>query len=834
MAFDFNIVKKVSETPKITDPIQLFRSLKVKDNSINDMWLAQAEALKPWHEKRDLKDVAISLNTGAGKTLVGLLIAQSLVNETKGKVLYACNSIQLVEQTRDKALGYGLETTTYFQRNFSNNLYTQGKAPCITTYQALFNGRSIFCSQEIDAIIFDDAHTADSVLRDSFSLGIKANNTTADAYRLLAAEFRDYFHSSGIGTRYDEVINTDTRWTLILPPFEVRKNFSRITHILKEANLHESVETCFAWEHLKDHLNHCVYILSAGAITITPAITPVRTLPYFQNQTRRIYLSATLDAEDGFTRTFGKSPEVIIAPETTAGACERLILIPKYASDRPTDEIATTCDILKSKKALILAPTYRRGERWTDIATPPEREDVTAAVNRFKASNDPDKLLLTARYDGVDLPGETCRVMVIDDLPSNTNPLENFMWEFLRTSNSMRTTIASRVVQCFGRISRGMSDHGVVIITGQSLIDWLATPKNQQALPEFLQKQLSLGFFLSEQMASTEISGVIDQALKRDPNWIANYEQHLDQTEIQKEKRNTTLEAKLAKAEAKYASAMWKRKYDRAASVLSHTLADAHELSANTAAWHQFLIAMATELGRDNETAHEMYHQAHSSQPHLPAPLSNWSNQNKSISNSQVLRIADCFIEKPVGVITCPKNMDRDLEPLISSGTSGQVEEAVRVLGNLLGFVSTRPDKEEGSGPDNLWTTEKTSYCIECKSDKSTSSVYRKKNEIGQMADHVEWVKNHTDSEEIIPLFVGPKSPASDDSNPPKELLVITLEDLGLLARKTLDTYRDISNTAIPLSLKQQVDKASKANKLLHPEFLDTLNPAILCEIEKA
>ncbi len=39
-------------------------------------WLAQGDALRDWHEHRDLTDVGVVLNTGAGKTLVGLLIAQ--------------------------------------------------------------------------------------------------------------------------------------------------------------------------------------------------------------------------------------------------------------------------------------------------------------------------------------------------------------------------------------------------------------------------------------------------------------------------------------------------------------------------------------------------------------------------------------------------------------------------------------------------------------------------------------------------------------------------------------------------------------------------------------
>uniref|UniRef100_UPI003AF41EE9 DEAD/DEAH box helicase family protein n=1 Tax=Thiolapillus sp. TaxID=2017437 RepID=UPI003AF41EE9 len=119
--------KKRGDLP--VDPVELFQNLKVYDSGINDLWLAQGDALRKWHENRAKPDVGIVLNTGAGKTLVGLLMAQSLVNETREKVLYACSLIQLVEQTREKASGYGLDVTTYFRSDFSNDLFTRGEAP---------------------------------------------------------------------------------------------------------------------------------------------------------------------------------------------------------------------------------------------------------------------------------------------------------------------------------------------------------------------------------------------------------------------------------------------------------------------------------------------------------------------------------------------------------------------------------------------------------------------------------------------------------------------------------------------------------------------------------
>ena len=44
------------------------------------------------------RDIVIKLNTGGGKTLVGLLIAQAIINERQGPVLYLCPTGQLQGQ----------------------------------------------------------------------------------------------------------------------------------------------------------------------------------------------------------------------------------------------------------------------------------------------------------------------------------------------------------------------------------------------------------------------------------------------------------------------------------------------------------------------------------------------------------------------------------------------------------------------------------------------------------------------------------------------------------------------------------------------------------------
>ena len=501
MTFDFYNFRVPRQRTRVVDPVEIFQASAITDDNINDLWLAQGDALREWYAHRSLTDVAVVLNTGAGKTLVGLLIAQSLVNESERQVVYACSSIQLIEQTANKAEGYGLPVTTYYSRNFSNNHYALAEAPCVTTYQALFNGKSRFARDDIAAVVLDDAHTAEHMLRDQFSLQI-TRPEMEETYREITTLFLSYHKKVGLGTSYIEALEEASSRIFWVPPFEVRANLAELRRILVGAKLTQLPNTMFSWEHIRDHEDLCCLMISSSGVTLTPPTVPVSTLSCFGQDIRRVYLSATLRSPDAFARAFGRKPERIVAPSTTAGDCERMILAPSVAQS-VADDVAMTKETINDKKALILTPSYARGNKWADVASLPRREEVPQAVDVFREAPAPNKLALAARYDGIDLPGDTCRVLVIDDLPTGLSPLEKFQWDLLHMENSFRSTLASRIVQSFGRISRGMSDHGVVVITGHELVRWLQLPRNQSLLPKFLKKQIALGLSLSESADTT-------------------------------------------------------------------------------------------------------------------------------------------------------------------------------------------------------------------------------------------------------------------------------------------------------------------------------------------
>src|SRR3989440_3878289 len=114
---DFSKLKARQPKAKVIEPEEIFRRLP-KPPGINDLYQSQAEVLREWYDRQDERDLVIKLHTGGGKTLVGLLIAQSLLHKTHKPVLYLSPTNQLVEQIVTKAKSYNIPAVTYNKERY--------------------------------------------------------------------------------------------------------------------------------------------------------------------------------------------------------------------------------------------------------------------------------------------------------------------------------------------------------------------------------------------------------------------------------------------------------------------------------------------------------------------------------------------------------------------------------------------------------------------------------------------------------------------------------------------------------------------------------------------
>ncbi|MCQ9179230.1 transposase [Streptomyces sp. IBSBF 2953] len=92
--------RKSTDSSLPDDPLHLYRMLAVANRGPAAVWGHQQDVLRSWHQsKSGSSDVAIELPTGAGKTLVGGLIAEFRRRTSQDRVAYLCPTRQLAQQT---------------------------------------------------------------------------------------------------------------------------------------------------------------------------------------------------------------------------------------------------------------------------------------------------------------------------------------------------------------------------------------------------------------------------------------------------------------------------------------------------------------------------------------------------------------------------------------------------------------------------------------------------------------------------------------------------------------------------------------------------------------
>ncbi len=205
------------KSKKPVDPMEIWDRLQLR-GAIQNIWGPQEQALKEWHENRSVSDLVVQMNTGGGKTLVGLIAAQSLLNELKAPVVYVCPNIQLIQQTAARCADIGFTPATRFGGNWqSQDAFFSAETFCITNYAALFTGHSPFEGVNPAAFIFDDAHVADQTIRGQFTLEIGRGH---GAYDKIVGLYRRHFAQSGLGERLDELSQGRFVVPLFVPMFD--------------------------------------------------------------------------------------------------------------------------------------------------------------------------------------------------------------------------------------------------------------------------------------------------------------------------------------------------------------------------------------------------------------------------------------------------------------------------------------------------------------------------------------------------------------------------------------------------------------------------------------
>jgi replicative superfamily II helicase len=800
---DFKKLRAVKAKPKPIHPREIFHSLP-KPVGINDLYASQAEVLDAWHNRRDHKDAVVKLHTGGGKTLVALLMAQSAMNENGLPVLYLAPTNQLIRQVIAKSSEYGISAVPYVAGQPLPTEFEDGKAVLVGAYETLFSGRSKFGVRgsnrqpvKVGAIILDDAHVALSNVRRSFTLTIEAKKHR-DVYQEIVGRFRPAFRDVGRLGSFDDVTSGKDFGVVEVPSWAWQQKLPEIQDYLATAV--DDIDN-FVWPLLRDILAVCHCLISRTAVTITPLFPAVDLLPTFADCPRRIYMSATIADDSEIVRTFDASVAAVgkpISSTSLAGVGERMILVPGLMklSGAPIGNLVRhiALDIVKRKAGVaVLVPSGAAAEKWEDIAAYPKTTDaVSKSVSDMQQGTSFGPLVMANRYDGIDLAGNSCRLLIMDGLPQGTSDYDMYRMNVMANS-SFNSLLAQRVEQGIGRGTRGGADYCVVILTGEKLVGWIGRKVNLDQLTASTRAQLKMGQEVSEEVTkSTEVLPTVMKCLERDRDWVAYHASEL--AEAAQVAPVDDLALQIAGGERKAFQQQCMGQFEPAVATLDKLISEPEVAKdPQRTAWLSASAArIAYQMGEDTRGQRLQTNAFTVNNNHCP-PKQRPAYQPRPTPGKQSEAIVKRLMEYDRRGSMLADFADA-ISDLVPHASPRRYETALANLGSYLGFDADRPEQIHGIGPDVLWRTAASfDFVIEAKSEKQDENPLYKKDH-AQLLEAEHWFHGTYPGREAIRVSALPE-PVAHQKATPRGTLALRLSDATRLAGAVREMLAELIGT---------------------------------------
>lgn len=774
------MLAKAHQTAPI-EPRELHSLLKKKPGYgyLRDV---QAQVLTKWHARRDERDLVIKVNTGGGKTIDGLVILQSYINEGLGPALYVAPSKYLVKQVLAEAENIGIKTT----QSVDSSEYLNSEAIGVINAYELVNGRTKFSDRRVSrsrapigAVLIDDAHAAIATTRQKLSLTLPRSNA---AFTELRELFADDLKTQSPDAYLDVV--DDRRGTPVRIPFWAwHSRIDRAREILR-AQTGEGQPLFFDWPGVADVLELSRVVFSNQEVTITPHCPPIDHVTSFVEAKRRVFLTATLADDSVLVTDFGADPATVEQPITPVSAGdigERMILAPQEINpDITAEDIRSAIvDLSRDYNTVVLVPSEKWAAAWAPHAAAIAiGDDVEPAIERLRKERHVGLVVLVNRYDGIDLPDNACRVLVLDGLPEAFSPEERLEALLRKGQSAIDDRQVQRIEQGIGRAVRSNEDHCVVFLIGPRLAQLTVDPRTLPRFSPATQAQLALSRQVATQMDNLPLRRIIEtskQALTRDPNWVT-----LALQALRNIAPNPGHVSTAAIAQRRAFVAAGGGDTSRACDLLQAAV-ETEEDEATAGILLELQASYRNTV--DPALAQQTLMLARAKNTYATKPLGGLVYTRIEQSTPQT----DKCVERLTRAFATPVSLRLEFESIVEDLVFDELrteefEEAMRRAALYLGLGSQRPEHDGNLGPDNLWALgDNQFWVIEAKTGADSPAIGKR--DMGQLAESMLWFGKHYDPGALpVPVMVHRSVQAYANATPPVGMKVLTERGLGEFA----------------------------------------------------
>lgn len=758
---------------KQVNPRDIFMGLSDKDKVYQYPRDVQGEVWKQWYEVRNNRDNIIKMNTGSGKTVVALLILQSCLNEGVGPALYVVPDTYLVNQVIYQAKALGIKVTST-EKDFD---YIRKKAILVINIQKLVNGKSVFGlrdenNYEIGSVVIDDIHACMDKILQQVSIKIPQGTVYDELIKLFSGSMRTQAEG-----RFEDIVSGNNKFGNMLVPFwEWQAKENEIYRIL--SNNRDEDYLLYKFGLIVDSLKLSRCYISANKIEILPQCVPIHKIASFEDAKRRIYLSATLPDDSPFSTVldvdFDKNVSVI-SPEKANDIGERLIMIPSIINKDILEEevMYKIVEMSRNYNVVVIVPSAVKAEYWknngAEILT---SSNIESGIQKLKSQHVGLTVVLN-RYDGIDLPDDSCRILVIDGLPQISNLNDIYEAEVLKKSSRLQREQVQRIEQGMGRGVRSNSDYCMIFLLGNELANMLYLEDGYQYFSNATKAQFELSEKLCEQIKDSspeEIFEVANYILKRDKQWITISKNAVANLEYPKSANTNPLVIAFRKA----FDCILARDGAKAIQIVNEEINKISD--PKTKGYYMQLLAEYVNLSNGQE-AQEILKSAKKINKLILNPIEGIQfNKITGKIKEQTRGVIDYINESNLDNNRYLLHVNAILDDLkFEDDSSKRFENGIANIFTVLGFSARQPESETGKGPDDFVALGNNKYLIiECKNETITETI--NKEDCNQLNGSYIWFKKLYQDEEVsgYPIMIHNSNVFEYACSPTEEIRIMT------------------------------------------------------------
>jgi hypothetical protein len=568
---------------------------------------------------------------------------------------------------------------------------------------------------------------------------------------------------------------------------------------------------------------------SGKSLEISTFLNPIDQFGSFSQAEYRILMSATTQNDSFFIKGLGLSTKAVKNPLTAKNekwSGEKMILIPSLINEYLEREyiIGMITNPKPHFKSGIVAitPSFKKSDLYNEHgALVVKSENIFNEINLLKQGKNNKTIVVVNRYDGIDLPDEACRILILDSCPFAESLTERYEEDCRSDSEIINIKIAQKIEQGLGRSVRGEKDYSVILLIENELVKFVKSNKSSKYFSEQTRKQIKIGLEIAEMSKEEDqdngnkldiLNKLIMQCLKRDEGWKEFYKERMDSAEDNDVVADKVIE--IFELERKAEESFFKNQAEDAISSIQKIIDTYYADNKIERGWYLQILARyqykisKIDSVKTQKNAYKCNQQLLKPKEGIVYKKLDYINENRIKSIKKWINDYNNYEEMMLA-------LDSILSNLSFGEPSEKFEKALQDLGLAIGFLSQRPDKEIKKGPDNLWCGVNDEYFIfECKNEVKDSRNEISKTEIGQMNNHCAWFEKEYNTKRVKRIVVIHTKNASNQGDFTHEVEIIRKGKLRDLRNNVKSLFQEFKNYKIQEISDDKIQEWINAHKL--------------------